>query len=240
MSRRRESGTGEAPGYSVPIREWPSDERPREKLLRNGAHSLSDVELIAILLRGGTARRSALEVARALLLQARTLRGLSTRTPGELMRLKGIGAAKAVELVAALELGRRVQSMPADERYLVRTPDDVARRMGPRLRDRSSEVFVVLMLDAQNGIKTEIELSRGTLNASLVHPREVFKAAIDNMAASVIVVHNHPSGNPEPSSEDLEVTRQLLEAGKIVGIPLHDHVIVAGDGFTSLAARGLL
>lgn len=239
-TRHRGLKTGEPVAYSLPIREWPSDERPREKLLRNGAHTLTDVELVAILLRGGTARRSALDVARTLLLETKTLRGLCAKTPGELMRLKGIGMAKAVELVAALEMGRRVQSMSGDERYVVRTPDDVARRMVPRLRDRSHEVFVVLVLDAKNGVKTEIELSRGTLNASLVHPREVFKAAIDNVAASVIVVHNHPSGNPEPSAEDLEITRQLVEAGKIVGIPVHDHVIVAGDGYTSLAARGLL
>ncbi len=239
-TRPPSAGNGKVPGAGVPINQWPSSERPREKLLRNGAHSLTDAELVAILLRGGTTGRSALDLARGLLNEARSVRGLCSRTPGELMRTHGIGEAKAVGLVAALELGRRVASSSPEDRPIVRTPEDVAHRWVPRLRDRSNEVFMVLVLDAKNAVKAEIELTSGTLNASLVHPREVFKAAIDNAAASVIVVHNHPSGNAEPSSEDLEITRQLADAGRIVGIPLHDHIIVAGDGYTSLASRGLL
>jgi DNA repair protein RadC len=155
------------------------------------------------------------------------------------MRLKGIGHAKAVELLAALEIGRRIEAFEESAKYIVRTPADVAHRMIPLLRDRLTEVFYVVMLDAKNGLKGEFELSRGTLNSSLVHPREVYKAAIDNVAASIIVVHNHPSGNPEPSREDIEVTRQLSETGKIVGIPLHDHLIIAGSSYTSLAEKGL-
>jgi DNA repair protein RadC len=156
------------------------------------------------------------------------------------MRIHGIGPAKAVELVAAFEIGRRMQATPEDPYPIIRTPEDVARQMIPLLRDRSTEVFFVLLLDAKNALKSRVEITSGTLNASLVHPREVFKAAIDHRAASIIVVHNHPSGNPDPSREDTEVTRQLAEAGRIVGIPLHDHVIVAGDGYTSLAEKGLL
>jgi len=239
-NKRKEGLIRDLAPPSVPIKEWPSQERPREKLLRRGAHALTDAELVAILLRGGTAHRTALDVARSILSETKTLRGLCAKTPGELMRWKGIGAAKAVGIVAALEMGRRVQAAPGEDRYVVRTPDDVARRLVPRLRDRSTEVFLVLVLDSKNGVKTEIELSRGTLNASLVHPREVFKAAIDNTGASVIVVHNHPSGNAEPSGEDLEITRQLVEAGRIIGIPVHDHLIVAGNSYTSLAERGLL
>jgi DNA repair protein RadC len=170
----------------------------------------------------------------------RTLRDIGAMTAGELMRVRGIGAAKAAELLAAFEIGRRAQAMRSPASIVIRTPEDVARRMIPMLRDRPIEVFTLIVLDAKNAVKCDLELSAGTLNASLVHPREVFKAAIDRMAASVIVVHNHPSGNPEPSREDIEVTRQLAEAGRIVGIPLHDHIIVAGDRYTSLAERGLL
>jgi DNA repair protein RadC len=216
------------------------DERPREKLLRKGTHALSDAELLAILIRTGTGKETALDLARNILTQQRNLRGIAARSAVELMRMKGIGEAKAVELLAAFEIGRRVQGMSDDERVVVRSPDDVARFMIPKLRDFTREVFIVLLLDSKNGVKHEITLSTGTLNASIVHPREVFKAAIDHLAAAVIVVHNHPSGNREPSKEDIEITKQLVEAGKIVDIPLHDHIIVGGDGYTSFAERGLL
>ncbi len=225
---------------STPISQWPSGERPREKLLTKGVHALSDAELLALLLRTGVGRHSALDIARAILASEKTLRTIGNRTPAELMRHRGVGPAKALELLSAFELGRRAQAEREDERPVLRSPDDVARRMVPILRDRKTEVFFVLVLDARNALKMELEISSGTLNASLVHPREVFKAAIDNVAASIIVVHNHPSGNPEPSREDIEITRQLVETGRIIGIPLHDHVIVAGEQSTSLAERGLL
>jgi len=156
------------------------------------------------------------------------------------MRMKGIGQAKAVELLAAFEIGRRVQGSSPEETVIIRSPEDAAQRVVPMLRDKPHEVFIVLLLDSKNGLTHEQELTVGTLNASLVHPREVFKLAIDHRAASVIVAHNHPSGNPEPSAEDIAVTRQLADAGKVVGIPLHDHLIVAGESFTSLAERGLV
>jgi DNA repair protein RadC len=156
------------------------------------------------------------------------------------MRQRGIGPAKALELLAAFEIGRRAQAEHEHERPVFRSPQDVARRMVPLLRDRTTEVFYVLIMDSKNALKIDVELSIGTLNASLVHPREVYKVAIDNGAAAIIVVHNHPSGNPEPSTEDIDITRQLAEAGKIIGIPLHDHLIVAGEQYTSHAERGLL
>jgi DNA repair protein RadC len=226
--------------YRTRIKDWPADERPREKLLHQGAHALSDAELLAILIRAGTGKLTALDLAKKILSEERTLRGIAGRSAVELMRMKGIGEAKAVELLAAFEIGRRIEGKPDEERLVVRSPEDVAHMMIPKLRDRHSEIFIVLLLDARNGLKREVELSEGTLNASLVHPREVFKPAIDHLAASIIVVHNHPSGNREPSREDLEITKQLVEAGKIIGIPLHDHIIVAGDKYTSLAERGFL
>ncbi len=222
------------------IRNWPEDERPREKVLRSGVRALSEAELLAIVLRSGTGTASALDIARELLACQGGLHALGERNAEELMRVRGIGAAKAAGIVAALELGRRVQASNGNGRIVLRAPEDVGRRMVPLLRDRRTVAFVVLILRSDNSLKEEIELTSGTLNASLVHPREVFKAAIDHGAASIIVVHNHPSGNPEPSAEDLQITRQLAEAGKIVGIPLRDHLIVAGGGYTSLAERGVL
>lgn len=226
--------------YHTRIKDWPADERPREKLLHRGPKALSDAELLAILIRAGTGKYTALDLARKILTQERNLRAIAGKTAQELMRMKGVGEAKAVEMLAAFEIGRRLQGMKEDKKTVIRSPEDVAQLMIPRLRDRTKEVFVVLVLDSKNGLKHDVELSEGTLNASLVHPREVYKMAIDHLAASVIVVHNHPSGNREPSSEDIEITKQLVEAGKIVGIPLHDHIIVAGDGYTSFAERGLL
>ncbi len=222
------------------VKEWPSGERPREKLIGQGPSALTEAELLALLLRTGTGNSTALDLAREVLSSGRSLRGLGTRTPGELMRIRGIGPAKAVELIAAFEIGRRMQAEPDEERPIIHSPEDVARIMVPLLRDRTNEVFFVLLLDAKNALRAKVEITSGTLNASLVHPREVYKVAIDQRAASIIVVHNHPSGNPDPSREDTEVTRQLVEAGRIVGIPLHDHIIVAADRYTSLAEKGLL
>jgi len=240
MSAYVQGIAGEPPAPRYRMKDLPADDRPREKLLRLGAPALSDAELLAILVRTGTGRRSALEVARDVLNTGKTLRGISGKSPSELMRLQGIGEVKAVELSAAFELGRRVQGSTEEERVVVKSPQDVVRLMLPRMRDLSQEVFCVVVLDAKNGVRDVLELSRGTLNASLVHPREVFKAAIDHRAASIVVVHNHPSGNAEPSQEDADITAQLADAGKILGIPLHDHLILAGDGYTSFAERGLL
>ncbi len=226
--------------YHTRIKDWPEDERPREKLLRHGADSLSEAELLAIVIRTGTGKQTALDLARRMLSNEKTLRGIAGKSPIELMRMKGIGEAKAVELIAAFEIGRRLQGMKGEERNIIRSPEDVAKIMIPKLRDCRKEEFYVLVLDSKNGLKHEAKVSTGTLNASLVHPREVYKVAIDHDGASIIVVHNHPSGNPEPSKEDVDITRQLAEAGKIIGIPLHDHLIIAGDGHTSFAERGLI
>ena len=219
------------------ITTWPEEERPRERLLRCGPGSLTDAELLAILLRSGSGSSSALDVARG----GRAgggLREMARKNAEELIRVQGVGLAKAVEILAAVEIGRRLQAQECGDRHSLCSPEDAARFLIPRMRDLRHETFVVLVLDTNNSVVGESELSRGTLNASIVHPREVFKFAIDRLAAAVIVAHNHPSGNPEPSREDIEITHQLCEAGKIVGIPLHDHLIVAGNSFTSLAARG--
>jgi DNA repair protein RadC len=220
------------------IRTWPAEERPREKLLRHGAHTLSEAELLAILIRTGNRARTALDLACGILDREGGLAALARRNARELMRVEGIGTAKALGILAAFELGRRLQADSGRKRIPLRTPEDAARLLIPRFRDLTHEVFAVLVLDTQNAVIATVELSHGTLNASLVHPREVYKAAVDHIGAAVIVVHNHPSGNPEPSGEDIAITHQLAGAGKILGIPLHDHLIVAGNGYVSLAERG--
>lgn len=229
---------GGAGGFRV--RDLPRDEWPREKLFRLGSAVLTDAELLASILRSGSGGMSALDLGRDLLRRYGSLGGIARAAPAELLRIRGLGAAKVAGLSAALEISRRRAAERDDVCEQVAGPEEVARQLVPRLRDLPWEVFILAILDARNGLRKQIEISRGTLTASLVHPREVFKAAVDERAAAIIVAHNHPSGNPEPSREDIELTRQLSECGKILGIPLHDHIIVSGEHFTSMAARGLL
>jgi DNA repair protein RadC len=219
------------------IKSWPAAERPREQLLSKGATALTDATLLAIILRTGSRGRSAVDEARALLSEAGGLSALSRWTPGELQgRLTG--SARVATILAVFELARRVASGDAGERRFIRTPGDVAGRFGPLLRDLRHEEFWALLLNSANVVQAEVRISVGTLNASLAHPRECFAEAVQRRAASVVFVHNHPSGNPEPSAEDLALTRQLAESGRILGIPVHDHIIIAGNGYTSLAERG--
>lgn len=239
MSRRLKK-VGEASSYHVKISEWPADERPREKLLQRGSGALSDAELLAILIRTGTGHITAVDLASTLLREFESLPRLASRSAQELKHYKGLGDAKSLLLVAAFELGRRAASRIVQDREQIRSPGEIARRFGPALRDLQQEIFKVLLLDSANHLLREVTVSVGILNSALVHPREVFRQAIMEPAASVILMHNHPSGNPDPSSEDLEITRQLVEAGKIMGIPVRDHLILAGENYASFAERGLL
>lgn len=225
--------------YHTSIKEWPESERPREKLVRSGPESLSEAELLAILLRTGSRGVTALDLAKKLLSSCTNLRGLGKMTASDLEHW-GLGRARAATIAAAFELIRRYESSGETEQPVFRSPEDVAARYGPRLRDLRHEEFWVLLLSSSNQLLREIKVSSGTLNSSLVHPRECFAEAIKARAASVLFLHNHPSGNPEPSQEDLAITRQLTDAGKILGIPVHDHVVIAGSHFASLAERGLL
>jgi len=182
-----------------------------------------------------------MEVAGDLLMvSGGSLRGLAARPSAELLRMRGVGPAKAARLLAAFELATRLtqESRPPVPR--IREPADVSRLMGPRLRDLPVEEFHLLALDSQSQVLRDVLITRGLLNSSLVHPREVFRAAIAEAAAGIIVVHNHPSGDPTPSAEDRAVTRQLAEAGRLLDLPVYDHVIVAGDRFVSFASTGLL
>jgi DNA repair protein RadC len=202
---------------------------------------LTASELLAILLGTGGAGRSALDVAAGLLAPAEgSLRRLAARPAGELLKMPGVGPAKGARLLAALELGARLarETRPALPR--IRSPEDVVRIAGPRLRDLPVEEFHLLALDSQSQVTRDVLITRGLLNSSLVHPREVFRAAIAEAAAGIILVHNHPSGDPTPSADDQAVTRQLVAAGELLDLPVYDHVIIAGDRFTSFATRGLL
>jgi DNA repair protein RadC len=156
------------------------------------------------------------------------------------MRVVGIGPAKAVQLVAAFEIGRRVEAQRGGTRVQVSSPEDVATAYGPLMRDLKKEIFKVVLLNTANVIIGDYTISEGGLAASIVEPRAVFQKAILDNAAAIICLHNHPSGNPEPSREDIRITRQLVEAGKLMGVPVHDHLIIAGTGYTSLAERGLM
>ena len=207
-----------------------------------GASALSDSELLAILINNGTQHLSAVDVAKNLLSEHRSLRNIGALTVADLKqkRNKGIGKAKAVMIAAAFELARRISAKSTENDAPIRSPEDVALRFAPQLRDLTQEVFMVLCLSSANRIIRERTVTKGLLNSSLTHPREVFRDAILENAASVILMHNHPSGNLEPSREDITITKQIVEAGKIIGISVHDHIIIAGDGFTSMMERGLM
>src|SRR6266446_5531247 len=214
------------------IAEWPAEERPRERLYHKGAAALSDAELLAIQLGTGTRGISALDVARGLLTLFGTLQ--------ELAGVRGVGRAKAVRLAAAFEITRRLRSRNGHARPVLSSPEQVFARYGPLMEDLKKEVFRLALLDAQNGLLKDVVVSEGTLSASLVHPREVFKPAILESAASIILLPNHPSGDPTPSREDLRLTRQLGDCSERLDLRIHDHVIIGRQRFISLAQRGEL
>lgn len=223
------------------IKEWPVHERPRERLWTAGPGALSVRELLAILIGSGTQGRSAVSIAGELLGESNgSLRRLAASTPGELVRIRGIGRAVAARLSAALELGRRLAREEPEERPRIRGPGDVYERCAPSLRDSAQEEFRVLLLNAQHAVLREILVTRGTLDASIVHPREVFKAAVIENAAAIILVHNHPSGDPFPSPEDRSITRQLAEAGRMMGIPVLDHIVIGDGRYVSFVEAGLM
>jgi DNA repair protein RadC len=229
---------------TLPISSWQVAERPREKLLSYGVSRLSSGELIGLILgsgiRGPGGTVSAIQVAQILLNRYPSLRDLASQDVREFMRVQGLGPAKAAQLVAAFELGRRVEADPGTERVQVTSPEDVARVYTPLMRDLPREEFRVVFLNTANVILGAQTISSGGLAASIVEPRAVFRQAVLANAAAIICVHNHPSGNPEPSAQDVSITKRLAEAGSLMGIPLHDHVIIAGARYTSLSRCGVL
>lgn len=218
------------------IKDLPRVERPREKLLAYGTDKLSNTELLAILLRTGVKGMNAVELANAILKRLGG-EGLAAADATSLKKLFGLGSTKSCEIVAAFELGRRL--LNGKKSALLMSPEEVWRELRD-IRDNRKEHMVVFFLDARNREITRRTISVGTVNASIVHPREVFEPAISHAAAQVIIAHNHPSGDPEPSPEDVRITAQLAEAGKILGIQVLDHVVVSASNFKSMKACGLL
>jgi DNA repair protein RadC len=229
-----------AEGYTVMIRDIPADERPRERLAKYGPQAVSASDLIAILLRTGSRELSAIGLAERLLCEFKDLRSLACASVEELASIKGVGTVKAIEIQAAMELGKRLATMTEIPRPEIRSPIDVHTLISPGLRYEPKEHFKALLLDTKNRVIRTPTISVGSLNASLIHPRELYREAISAASASVIVAHNHPSGDPTPSREDIEVTKRLLEAGKVIGIDLLDHIIIGDGRFISLKERGLM
>ncbi len=233
MGERRESGTHDR------IKDWSRDERPRERLARQGAASLSDAELIAILLRTGVQGRNAVQLARDLLQEVGDLDGLHRATFEELRRRRGVGAAKAAQLKAAIEIGGRLAVAEATARAVVQSPEDAAGLLLYDMGVLDREHLRVLLLDTRNRLIRTTEIYQGSLNSSAIRVGEVFRDAVQANAAAVIIAHNHPSGDPSPSPEDVAVTRALVEAGRLLDIEVLDHLIIGKNRFTSMKAKGL-
>ncbi|MCX6153423.1 MAG: DNA repair protein RadC [Candidatus Kapabacteria bacterium] len=239
MTSKNNNQTNNNETTFVSIRNWREDERPRERLVKHGSSVLSDSELLTILIGNGTRNFSAYDAARALLDKYKSLDRLVNADLSEFRSIPGIGFAKSIILSAAFELSKRIQSEPFDLKS-IRSAEDIAQHYIPKLRPLKKEIFLVLLLNSSNKIIREEIVSEGILTSSLVHPREVFRCAITENAASVILLHNHPSGNPEPSKEDIIVTQNLKKAGDIIGIKVEDHIIIAGDSYFSMLSRGIL
>lgn len=225
--------------HSARIKDLPPELRPRERLLARGPAALSLAELLAVLLRTGSRVRSALEVATDLLVRHGSLERLAGATPAELRQTSGVGEVKALDLLAAFELGRRLGALPPRLRPAIRTPADAARLVMNDLRFMETEHFVVLLLTVKHEVLDRVEISLGGVASSPVHPREVFKPAVKQGAAGVILVHNHPSGDPTPSQADVAMTTRLSRAGRIMGIPIIDHIVIGDGRYVSLRERGV-
>ncbi len=225
----------------IPIKSWAEEDRPREKLLQKGKHTLTDVELIAILIGTGNAGESAVDLSRRILSQSENnLNILGRMNVQELKKIKGIGEAKAVSIVAALELGRRKRESKESKLEKVTSSREVVNLMQPLLGDLLHEEFWVIFLNRANGIIGKQQISIGGMSGTVADPRMIFKAALDMKAISIILCHNHPSGNNQPSAADIQLTKNISAAGKVLEITVLDHIIVTQHGFYSFADEGLI
>ena len=223
------------------IKNWPKDDRPREKLLRNGEHTLSNTELLAILLRTGVKGQSAIDLARKVLQKFKTFRNLSHTDLAQWKEFKGLGLAKIAQIKAAIEIGRRFREDELKEKkFKIKSSKDIVEFLMPRMRDLKFEVFKVVLLNAQNRIIDIVDMEQGTVNKANPIIREIFQKALQYFATALICVHNHPSGTTEPSNEDKDFTRELCQAGKIMQVKVLDHIIIGDNRHYSFADEGLL
>lgn len=225
---------------SLPIKNVPEEERPRERMMQLGARHLSNQELLAILIGSGSKSESVISLSQRILVHFEGLSLLKDATVEELTAIKGIGTAKAVLILSAIEIGKRISSHKPNEKYVIRSPEDGADYVMEEMRDLHQEHFVCIFLNTKNQVIHRQTIFIGSLNASIVHPREVYKEAVKRSAASIICAHNHPSGDPTPSQEDIHVTRRLTECGKMLGIELLDHIVIGDRKFVSLKEKGYL
>jgi DNA repair protein RadC len=222
------------------IKDLPETERPREKLLKYGVESLSNNELLAIILRTGSSSENILNLSTRILKETGGLNGLLTSSSEDYLNLKGIGIAKASQLLAIAEISKRFKSFKSGEQYKISEPKDAAMLLMEGMRNLKQECLKVVMLNTKNIVISIKDVSIGSLNSSIVHPREVFNEAIKKNSASIIVSHNHPSGDPTPSGEDINLTHRLSECGKLIGIELLDHIIIGNGIYISLKEKGIL
>lgn len=225
---------------SFTVRDLPKPERPRERLQKFGPEALSAQELLALVIGRGIPKKSVMNIAQELLARFGNIKAIGQATIEELSQIKGIGLAKAAQIKACFELGRREELEPEFKNYDIKDPEAVVKAIRAGIKDKAKEHFKLILLNPRNKIIGISTISIGTLNASLVHPREVFKDAITRSAASVVLAHNHPSGDPEPSEDDLKITKKLVESGKLLGIEVIDHIIIGKNNFCSYKERGLI
>jgi DNA repair protein RadC len=225
---------------SFTVRDLPKPERPRERLIKFGPEALSAQELLALIIGRGIPKKSVMNIAQELLAKFGNIKAISQASIEALSGIKGVGLAKAAQIKAAFELGRRQELEPEKIDYDIKNPQSVVKAIRSSIKDKAKEHFKLLLLDTRNKIIGISTISIGTLSASLVHPREIFKEAIIHNSASVVLAHNHPSGDPEPSEEDMKITERLVESGKILGIEVIDHIIIGKTNFASFKERGLL
>lgn len=224
------------------IKDWPEDERPRERLIKYGGDKLSDAHLLGILIGSGDrrAKKNAVDLSRDLLQTIGDFNKLDTASINELCAIKGIGAAKAAQIKAALEVGKRFSAQASGTKLKLKSSKDFVNQYAPFLMNLKKEVVKVILLDPKMQVIRDLTVSEGSLNASIVHPREVMIPAIRESAASIVLIHNHPSGDPTPSHSDIEITHRVTKTGEIIGIKLLDHIIIGGNDFYSFADEGLI
>ena len=226
--------------FSFTVRDLPKPERPRERLQKVGPENLSVQELLALVIGRGIPKKSVMMIAQELISRFGNVQAISRATLEELSQIKGIGIAKAAQIKACFELARRENLDTVEENFDVKSPEAVFKLINSSIKDKAKEHFKLILLNSRNKKIGISPISTGTLTTSLVHPREVFKEALSHSAASVILAHNHPSGDPEPSEDDLKITRKLVESGKILGVEVLDHMIIGKDKFYSFREKGLI